>query len=352
MLKIVLVSALLLGFAADARKIQDKGGSIIFEEAYTTSKLIQLTGIGGLAPQLLTNLQDIHNQRLAGMDATGVDYMVLSCANPCIQAIAEQSTAESLAREFNDGLAASIANSSDRFGAFAALSMHNATNAALELNRTVTELGFLGALINDYQVSGPNNDTLLFYDSPAYDPFWQMVATLDVPVYLHPRNNIKTIENALYSHATWLQGPAQEFAATLSTHILGICANGVFDRFPTVQLIVGHMGERIPSDLWRIDNALATNIGGGTVIPPMLRNITYYFQHNILETTAGQFTTDLLQFHASQIGIDRILHSVDYPYVRLELGSEWLDTLVGAMGPRELHDLKRGRAIKVLRLDH
>lgn len=83
--------------------------------------------------------------------------MVLSCASPCIQGISDQPTAEAMATSVNDALAATISNNTMRFGAFAALSMHNATQAAQELTRTVTELGFLGALLNDYQQSGSDN---------------------------------------------------------------------------------------------------------------------------------------------------------------------------------------------------
>lgn len=129
--------------------------------------------------------------------------------------------------------------------------MHNATAAAAELRRTVEELGFLGALVNDYQQSGTNNgefaqvdwpdtnllmaniplltDTLLFYDQPEYDIFWSTVIELDVPVYFHPRINVAPISTLLYTQAPWLRGAGQEFAVTLSNHILGLCTNGVFE---------------------------------------------------------------------------------------------------------------------------
>ena len=100
---------------------------------------------------------DIHNQRLAAMDANGVDFMVLSCAFPCVQGFSDPDTAAALAVQVNNILAADIANNTMRFGAFAALSMHDPVIAAQELNRTVKELGFLGALINDYQQSGADN---------------------------------------------------------------------------------------------------------------------------------------------------------------------------------------------------
>ncbi|KAJ6499080.1 amidohydrolase 2 [Mycena sanguinolenta] len=332
--------------AVSARLWNDTGsGSIIFEEAWTTTTLPNFSTYG---PVITPLLLDIHNQRLASMDANGVDYMVISCASPCIQGISDPVAAEELARAVNDELAADIQNNTLRFGGFASLSMHNATNAAQELKRAVKKLGFLGALINDYQESGPDNATLLFYDQPEYDVFWEMVTELDVPVYLHPRYNIAQVKAFLYAHASWLEGAPQEFADTLSTHVLGLCTNGVFDRFPNLTIIVGHLGERIPSDLWRIDDQLAKQVVNGM---PMLRNVSSYWKTNLLETTSGNFATELFNFHANQIGLNRILYSVDYPFIAIEQGAVWLDGQKETMNPEDFLALKRGMAIDVLHLN-
>nr|GAT45456.1 phosphoprotein phosphatase [Mycena chlorophos] len=348
----LLAVLFILNLLVDARQWNNTGtGSIAFEEAYAPTDLIDLLGGAHFPPTLMANLEDIHNQRLQFMDEAAVDFVVLSCVSPGPQGISNVTLAQDVATKFNDELAATISNNTLRFGAFAALSMHDPSQAAAELRRTVQELGFLGALLNDYQVSGPDNDTLLFYDQPEYDVFWEAVAELNVPVYLHPRSNIPQIQTPLYSHAVWLEAVAQEYAATLSTHILGLCANGVFDRFPSLQILVGHLGERVPSDLWRIDNALAGVIGSGGPLPPMNQTIDFYLKHNILETTSGNFATPLLQFHASQIGMDRILYSVDYPFVAFGLGQSWLENLTRVLEPQELLALKRGRAIEVLHLD-
>ncbi|KAH9477187.1 2,3-dihydroxybenzoate decarboxylase [Psilocybe cubensis] len=224
-----------------------------------------------------------------------------------------------MAVQVNDQLAATISNATDRFGAFASLAMHNATNAALELKRT-----------------------------PEYDVFWQMVSDLDVPVYFHPRTSIQTILNLSFSHAPFLIGPAQEFAVGLSTHILGLCTNGVFDRFPKLKIIVGHMGERIPSDLVRIDTQLKREIPFGLM---MKQNVTTYFRKNIFETTSGNFAPDLLNFHIGQIGLDRIMYSIDYPFVNIPDGTAFINALSRTMIPEDHNSLARGLAIKVLRLD-
>jgi len=337
------ISAILRPVAA--RKWNDTGkGSIAFEEAWTIPELVAPT----TDPVLAANLLDIHNQRLAQMDETGIDYMVLSCAEPCAQGISDQAEAEAMARNVNDQLAAAISNNTFRFGGFATLAMHNATTAALELQRAVRELGFLGALLNDYQQSGSDNEDLLYYDQPEYDVFWEMVTELDVPIYFHPRSNIQQLQALEYQHSVWLLGPGQEFAATLSTHILGLCANGVFDRFPKLNIIVGHLGERIPSDLTRIDAQLARQLPLGM---PMLRNASSYWKTNLFETTSGNFATELVEFHGNQIGMSRIMYSVDYPFIPMETGQDWLKDLEKTMEAKDLVALKRGLAVEVLHLD-
>ncbi|KAF8520239.1 amidohydrolase 2 [Hysterangium stoloniferum] len=323
-----------------ARRWNDTGkGAIIFEEAWTI-------------PELIGQIRRAWTL-----------YMVLSCAQPCIQGISDPVVAASMAVKVNNDLAAAIANNTMRFGGFAALSMHNASTAAQELKRAVQELGFFGALLNDYQQSGPDNGkspyyivcsvldffhtaTLLYYDQPEYDVFWEMVTELDVPVYLHPRGGIAQLTALQYQHAIWLNGAAQQFASTLSNHVLGLCTNGIFDRFPLVKVIIGHLGERIPSDLHRIDEQLLRQISRGM---PMRRNVTSYWGTNLFETTSGNFATPLLKFHIDQIGLDRILYSIDYPYVNMTEGANWVDTL--PLKHEDLLQLKRGAAIKLLGLN-
>ncbi|KAK7039157.1 hypothetical protein VNI00_010061 [Paramarasmius palmivorus] len=345
-LSIRLLSVSYLAFGCSARKWNNTGtGTIVFEEAWTIPELLNrgtTPPVGQTSAELSANLLDIHNQRLTQMNDNGIDFMVLSCANPCIQGISDPDEAAAMAIHVNNVLASSISNNTLRFGAFAALSMHNASIAAQELNRTVKELGFLGALVNDYQQSGSDNNTLLFYDQPEYDVFWKMVTDLDVPVYFHPRGNVPTVHDMLYGHARWLSGPGQEFAATLSTHLLGLATNGVFDRFPTLKVISGHLGERIPSDLTRIDDQLARQVPQGM---PMLRNVSSYWQTNFFETTSGNFATDILLLHKQAIGLDRILYSIDYPFVTIPPATEWVNSLDTVLSPEELLQLKRGAAI-------
>ncbi|PPQ64119.1 hypothetical protein CVT24_008730 [Panaeolus cyanescens] len=348
-----LLLALFGGIYSDitvvARKWHNTGGSIVFEEAYTVPDMLSQVGnstaaLGGTNAELRANLLDISGHRIDLMNQNDIDFMILSCAQPCVQGISEPEKAAQMAITLNNQLAASIANNTERLGGFAALSMHNATVAAQELKRAVRELGFFGALLNDYQQAGADGQTLLYYDQPEYDPFWEMVTELDVPVYMHPRVNIPTIHNLEFSHAPALGGAVQEFAVTLSNHILGLCINGVFDRFPKLKIIVGHLGERIPSDLVRIDSALIRPNNQGL---PMKQNVTTYFKTNIFETTSGNFAPELLDFHISQIGLDRIMYSIDYPFVNIPDGTAFLKTLSKRMKRQDYDSFIRGLAIKL-----
>ncbi|KAF9040093.1 hypothetical protein BJ165DRAFT_1495392 [Panaeolus papilionaceus] len=350
---LTLCTGLFSGAAVVARKIQNTGGSIVFEEAYTIPDLLFQLGntsaaLGGTNAELQANLLDITGHRIDLMNQNDIDFMILSCAQPCVQGIIDPDQAAQMAVSLNNQLATDIANHTDRLGGFAALSMHNATVAAQELKRAVRELGFFGALVNDFQQSGPDGQTLLYYDQPEYDPFWEMVQELDVPVYFHPRVTIPLIHQLEFGHSPALGGPVQEFAVTLSNHILGLCINGVFDRFPKLKVIVGHMGERITSDLVRIDINLIRPM---TDPLPMKKNVTTYFKTNIFETTSGNFAPELLDFHINQIGLDRILYSIDYPFVNIPDGTAFLKTISKRMNRQDFNSLIRGLAIKLFKLD-
>lgn len=206
--------------------------------------------------------------------------------------------------------------------------MRDPSQAAQELTRAVKELGFHGALLNDFQHAGPNGETYLFYDQPKYDPFWKVVTELDVPVYLHPAAPSDVVYEKLYDERKYLIGPPLSFANGVNLHLLGLITNGVFDRHPKLKLIVGHLGEHIPFDFWRINHwfedvkkPLAKAQGG-----VMCEKTIYdYFKRNIWLTTSGHFSTHTLKYVVEEIGCERVLFSVDYPYEKIEDCCAWYD---------------------------
>ncbi|KAK9755052.1 hypothetical protein K7432_017856 [Basidiobolus ranarum] len=134
--------------------------------------------------------------------------------------------------------------------------MHDSKHAGAEFRRCMTKYGLHGALLNNLQHAGKNSEKYLFYDQPEYDAFWAVVEELDVPVYIHPAAPQGVLYDNQYKDRRYLIGPPLSFANDVSLHLLGTVSNGVFDRFPKLQVIVGHLGEHIPFDLWRINHWL------------------------------------------------------------------------------------------------
>ncbi|KAG6861136.1 hypothetical protein C0995_003588 [Termitomyces sp. Mi166 len=317
--------------------IKKGNGTIAIEEAWTIPELLPLIArtppLGEAVDVFIASFTDVHGRRLDLMNENNIDFMVLSCATPCVQGVSDPVAAAALAVNVNDQMAAAISNDTTRFGGFASLSMHNATEAAQELRRAVKELGFLGAMLNDYQQSGPDNTTLLYYDQPEYDEFWQAVTELDVPIYFHPRSNIDQIQTLLFDHAPFLKGPSEEYAVTLANHILGHKIFIYHDFLTSFYVETSELARNRPNGLM------------------MQRNVTSYWHTNIYETTSGNFATPLLEFHIDQIGIDRILYSVDYPFVLIPEGEAWVESLKDVLNEKDLRSLKRGLAMELLHLD-
>jgi 2,3-dihydroxybenzoate decarboxylase len=298
-------------------------GKIAFEEHWaldsTLGSLGQLAETGEPWRELMRRLLDFQDLRLAGMDANGIELAILSLNTPAVQAITDVNRAIELARRANDRLAAEIACRPDRFAGLAALPMQDAEAAIAELTRSVRELGFKGALVNGFsQKDVP--DSAVFYDQPEYRPFWAAVQELDVPFYLHPRVTIAERAQAYDGHP-WLLGPMWDYAAQTSLHALRLICSGLFDEFPRLRIILGHLGEGIPYDLWRIDH-LAEAL---TQKFPARKPIGDYFRANFHLTTSGHFNDATFQCAVAEMGADRILFSVDYPFETNQDAASWFD---------------------------
>jgi 2,3-dihydroxybenzoate decarboxylase len=226
-------------------------GKIALEECWTIPEALENNDPGkfvatGTGDRLTNELLDIYDMRLHQMDENGVDFMVLSFVSAGCQGISDLTKAEALAILANDKLEEEVMKNPTRFAAFAAVSMHDPKQAAEELTRCMTKKkGFVGVLLNDFQSSGPDGNTMLFFDQPEYDPFWKAANDLKAPVYLHPRISSILIHDQMWKGRPWLDFSALGYADRLNMHILGIITNGVLDRFPHVKLIFGHMGEHM-----------------------------------------------------------------------------------------------------------
>ncbi|KAK3349140.1 hypothetical protein B0T25DRAFT_582142 [Lasiosphaeria hispida] len=296
------------------------------------------------------DLLDVHGSRLAKMDANGVEYMLLSLTSPGAQGEPDPAKARKLAADANDWLAAQVSQNPARFGGFASVSMHNAEDAAVEAQRAVTELGMFGVMLNDYQLASGGGDVegKKYYDAAEYRPFWQTIEELGVPVYMHPRYpQAKDLEpGTRYGNRKQILGAAVQFHLDLSMHIYALCSSGIFDLYPKVQVVAGHLGEGIPFNLWRADHWYNKPVKKAT--RPSKHDYRYYFTHNISITTSGDFSTAGLKFCINEIGVDRCLYSIDYPYDTIEEAQDWWKTV--DLPEDQKTAVARGNAIRLFKL--
>ncbi|WP_017523096.1 amidohydrolase family protein [Pusillimonas noertemannii] len=271
--------------------------------------------------ELSKRLLDIQEYRLRQMDDNGMEMMLLSLNAPAVQAIHDVKRATEIATRANDFLAEQVAKRPDRFQGLAALPMQDPELATRELERCMKELGFRGALVNGFsQVGTPDN--VVYYDAPQFDGFWKVVEQLDAPFYLHPRNPIAAWAQIYQGHP-WLLGPTWAFGQETAVHALRLMGSGLFDRYPGLKIILGHMGEGLPYSMWRIDNR-----NGWTDAPkkyPAKRTFAEYFQENFYLTTSGNFRTQTLIDAILEIGADRILFSTDWPFENVDHAANWFD---------------------------
>jgi predicted TIM-barrel fold metal-dependent hydrolase len=272
-------------------------------------------------PELRHRLLDFQDQRLRLMDETGVEIMILSLNAPAVQGIPEVKRAAEVARQANDVLAQEVAKRPDRFAGVAALPMQDPALASEELERCVRDLGLIGALVNGYS-RAPDSGPPIHYDLPQYRPFWNTVATLDVPFYLHPRPPLAGMLPLYEGHA-WLFGPTWTFAADTSLHALRLIGSGLFDEFPRLKIILGHLGEGLPFYLWRIDNR--NNWMKAPHKYAAKKRVADYFRANFFLTTSGHFSTPALIDAISEIGAERVMFSVDYPFEDFSDAAGWFD---------------------------
>ncbi len=293
-------------------------------------------------------LYDVGNLRLEQMEQAGIDYQILSLLDPGVQELADPGQAEDAARKYNEELAAVVQRQPTKFGAFAALATQNPNAAAEELRRAVKELKFHGALIN-----GHTNGRYL--DAPEYDCIFAAAQELDVPIYLHPTTPHPKVMEA------WFEPYAKDglhlaswgFAAETGTHALRLIYSGLFDRYPRLKMILGHMGEMLPFAMYRLDRYYLP--GAWYLTPEQKREKmrlehmpSEYLKRNFWITTSGNFSVPALQCSIATMGAERILFSVDYPMDDNQTGTDFLRH--APITPVHRIAIAQGNAEKLFRL--
>ncbi|BBX40471.1 amidohydrolase family protein [Mycobacterium simiae] len=293
--------------------------TIALEEHFATAGFLRGPG-SWLASRagVIDAIAELGDSRIAAMDEGEVDLAVLSLAAPGVEQLDGPKAVE-LARECNDELAAAVARYPDRLAGFATVPVSAPDAAAEELERAMGTLGFLGAVVNGHSQGR-------YLDDPFFEPILDRAAALKAPIYLHPTIPPAGVIESSYAGFT----PEVTFAlATVGwgwhintgTHVLRMILGGVFDNYPDLQVIIGHMGEGLPFMLPRFDNTLRPELTGlkHPVSTYLRKNLTYTFANFNNEATYANLV--------SQVGIDRVAFSADYPFGSMKAARAFLDSL-------------------------
>lgn len=272
------------------------------------------------------------------MDAAGIDMQVLSLTSPGTEQI-NASEAIVLSWEANNFAAAAMKRYPSRFSAFAALPTTDPKEAVKELERTITEYGFAGAMINGH-VNGRYLDDIYFW------PIIACAEALNVPIYIHPTQSPQAVIDA------WYKGFSQEISYMLAgagwgwhietaLHVIRLIVGGVFDRYPKLQIVVGHLGETLPFMIQRLDNMVT----GATKLK---HPVSHYLRENVHYTFSGfNFTPTFIDL-LLEVGADRIMFSADHPYASMVKARAFLDQLPVSNADRE--KIAHGNAERLLKL--
>lgn len=281
-------------------------------------------------------LLDVGSSRVASMDAVGISVQVLSLTTPGCQAFAGD-LAISMAKDANDRMAAAVAEHPERFRAFAALPTAEMPAALTEFEARLDQ-GFVGAMINGHTSGG-------FLDDKRFWPLLEMAQSRDVPIYLHPGAPHPGLMGSYFKGYEDLARPAWGFAMDASMHFLRMLFGGVFDAFPRLQVILGHMGEGLPFGFERMEDH-TSYVAARRGLKKLPRAC---FRENLAITTSGAFSAPAFRCALEIMGEDNILFSVDWPYESNAVGIRFFRKLDLSEAMRE--KLAWKNAARVLRLD-
>ena len=280
---------------------------------------------GARGARVVEQLRDVGDRRIAEMDAAGIDVQVLSLNYPGVEQ-AEAAEAIATARESNDFLADAIRQHPTRFAGLAALPISSPKAACVELERMVGQRAFKGAVVNGHSRGR-------YLDDKTFWPILESAEAMAVPLYLHPTMPPKAVIDASYGGLTphltnMLAGAGFGWHIETAIHLIRMIVGGVFDHFPNLQVVVGHMGEGVPFMLPRLDRNLPMSL------TKLHRSVAEYLRENVHYTFAGfNFPATFLNL-LLEVGVDRIMFSVDYPYGSMSEALDFLKHIPVSIGDR------------------
>jgi 2,3-dihydroxybenzoate decarboxylase len=311
---------------------------IAIEEHYWDPELVATySGVESIKdPEIAKRITDFTDYRIQEMDEAGIDIQVLSHGAPSTQKLGPD-VAVALTRRVNDRLHETVAANPKRLAAFAALPTADPAAAADELERCV-KLGFKGAMIH-----GLANG--VFLDDKRFWPIFERAEALDVPIYLHPSVPLPAVMDAYYKDYAkdfpMVIRAAWGFTVETATQALRLVLSGLFEKHPKLKIILGHLGETLPFFVWRIDMALNR---------PGQKQVSFrdVFCGNFYITTSGNFSNPALICSVMEMGIDRILFAVDWPFVANPPATRWMEGV--PLCDEDKAKILSGNAKRILRM--
>lgn len=301
-------------------RIAVEEGFTIPEIAAAARALAEKTGTPmALTPArraLFQELSDLGERRIRAMDEDGITLQLVVIGSPGVQAF-DPSEGTALARLANDRLAAACKAYPTRLAGLAALAPQHPSGAAAELERAVKALGLKGAIINSHTHGE-------YLDDRKFWPIFETAQSLDVPVYLHPREPSPGMAGPLGMPGFRV---AWGYGVETGTHVMRLIAGGVFDAFPRLTLVIGHMGESIPFTLERIDNRYLWELEIGGFARAIQKLPSQYFRDNIIVTTSGMNYRLPLMMTIELLGIDNLLFAADWPFEKARDAVDAMDAM-------------------------
>ena len=335
--------------APDTRQPAVKLRTITLEEHFATPAFAagpgkalveRLRSSGPRGMKIAEQLLDVGDGRVAAMDAGDIDIQVLSLNAPGVEQVADPAEQIAIAREANDFVLDVVKKYPKRFAAFAALPVSTPELAADEMELRVRKQGFKGTMINGHSRGR-------YLDDKFFWPILERAEAINVPIYVHPTVPPKPVVDALYSGFSpavtgSLSAAGWGWHIETSVHVIRMILGGVFDRYPKLQVVVGHLGEGLPFMLPRMNRNL----------PPettkLQRPMAAYLRENIHYTFAGfNFPATFLDLYL-EVGVDRIMFSVDHPYGSMTEARAFLDHI--PVSPADRDRIAHGNAERLFNL--
>jgi 2,3-dihydroxybenzoate decarboxylase len=259
------------------------------------------------ATNIIDRLLDLGERRIADMDATGIDKAILAQTSPGVQPLLDLDEAKGIATRANDLLADACERYPSRFYGMTAVAPQDPEWSAAEIRRGASELGFKGVQINSHTQGR-------YLDEPFFDPIFRALVETGQPLYIHPATPPDTMIDPMLEAG--LDGAIFGFGVETGMHLLRLITIGIFDRYPDLQIMVGHMGEALPYWLYRLDYMHQAGVRANRYerMKPLKKTITEYMRSNVLITNSGVAWEPAIKFAQDVVGEDRVMYAMDYPY--------------------------------------